>query len=102
MPPAVSRPSPSCDHKILTPNCEPSPKAVASFSPSQAVLITISVTPIFFSFSICQTMSGLSPTSSKGFGVCKVKGRIRLPMPAAKIIAFIRPQPHTHHIWLRI
>ena len=72
------------------PNREPSPKASASFSPSQAVLMTISVTPIAASFSICQTIKGLPPTSSKGFGVCSVSGRIRLPSPAAKIIAFIQ------------
>src|SRR5690554_325949 len=35
-------------------------------------------------------MSGLPPTTNSGLGNVSVKGRIRSPRPAARIIAFIR------------
>ena len=87
---------------MRTPNLEPSPNAPINLSANQAELMIISVTPMFFSFSICQTINGLPPTSSKGFGVYSVKGRIRLPKPAAKIIAFIMQPPHIDQIFAQI
>src|SRR5699024_9264766 len=40
--------------------------------------------------SICQTIRGLPATFSKGLGCVSVRGRMRSPRPAARIIAFIR------------
>ena len=65
----------------------PSPSAATSCRRRCAALITMSVQPARASASICQTMSGLPPASSSGFGVASVSGRIRSPRPAARIIA---------------
>src|SRR5215470_17501505 len=51
--------------------------------------MTRSTKPAATSRWICQTMSGLPPTSSSGFGTASDSGRIRSPRPAARIIAFI-------------
>src|SRR5690554_362765 len=39
--------------------------------------------------SMWYSIKALPATLSKGLGVCKVSGRMRSPLPAAKIIAFI-------------
>ena len=52
-------------------------------------LMTISSKPAATIRSICQTISGLPPTDSSGFGQVSVSGRIRSPRPAARIIARI-------------
>src|SRR6478736_51066 len=49
--------------------------------------MTTSLTPIRASFSRCQTISGLPPAISSGLGVVSVSGRMRSPLPAAKIRA---------------
>src|SRR5947208_70388 len=45
-----------------------------------------------------QVMRGLPPTSSNGFGVASVSGRMRSPRPAARIIAFtLKGISHARH-----
>src|SRR6478736_3159918 len=48
--------------------------------------MTMSPNPAATRRSICQTMSGLPPTSSKGLGRASESGRIRSPRPAARIM----------------
>jgi hypothetical protein len=46
--------------------------------------------PARASRSICHSISALPPTFSSGFGQVSVRGRIRSPRPAAKIIALFK------------
>ena len=69
MPPAVSSGSGSRDQRMRTPSRVPSPSDAISASAPCAALITRSAKPARASASICQTMSGLCPASSSGFGV---------------------------------
>ena len=52
--------------------------------------MTTSFIPAIANRSKCQTIKGLDPISNKGLGVSSVSGRIRSPLPAAKIMAFIK------------
>ena len=57
--------------------------------PRCETLMTISAMPARASAWIIHTMSGLPPAGSSGLGVMSVRGRIRSPRPAARIIAFM-------------
>src|SRR5690554_1285624 len=53
------------------------------------MLMMISSKPAFFSFSITCCSSGFPPTGTSALGMVSVSGLSRVPIPAAKIIAFI-------------
>src|SRR5450432_2044650 len=74
---------------MAAPNCRPSPSVSSMMAPRCATLMTICANPAATRRSICQTMSGLPPTSSSGFGIVSDKGRMRSPRPAARIIAIM-------------
>src|SRR6476469_3217786 len=74
---------------MFAPYWLPSPSASSSMWPRWAWLITMSVIPARTRFRICQTISGRPRTFSSGLGQVSVRGRIRSPRPAARIIAFI-------------
>src|SRR5512146_1229206 len=92
MPPATSSGSASREYRIEQPNAEPSPRRSTIISARCATFTIRSVKPAATRRSICQTMSGLPPTSSSGLGTLSESGRIRSPRPAARIIAFM-PSP---------
>src|SRR5690606_34564972 len=56
-------------------------------APSQAWLMTMSSMPAPTRASMWRAISERPPTSSRGFGMVSVSGRIRSPRPAARIIA---------------
>jgi hypothetical protein len=69
-------------------NAAPSPRQSSICWPRWAWLMTSSVKPAALRRSICQTMRGLPPATSRGLGVWSVRGRMRSPRPAARIMAF--------------
>src|SRR6478672_12856481 len=57
--------------------------------PRWAWWTTISVMPARTGLSTCQTIRGRPRTFSSGLGQLSVRGRMRSPRPAARIMAFI-------------
>ena len=103
IPPAVSRGSLSREYSMASPTLLPLPSSVSICVPSQAWLITTSRKPAAFNRSRWCTISGLPPADRSGFGVVRVSGRMRSPLPAARIIAFtgrMSPQGRSVAQWV--
>ena len=95
MPPATSSGSGSIDQWSDTPSARAVAERVDELvGEVRGVDRRCRGSPARASASICQTMSGLPPTSSSGFGVASDSGRIRSPRPAARIIAPIARPRH--------
>src|SRR5687768_16941413 len=88
----------SCDQRTASPNARPSPTAARTVRGRWCVLIATSRTPARASASSVKCSSGRFSTGSAGFARRSVKGRMRVPSPAARTIALTARFPSEDHV----